>query len=341
MNINKLIKALDITVLSHLVPFIQGSPGIGKSDVVREIANKYKLKVIDIRLSQCDPTDLSGLPKLDGNKATYLPFDTFPLEGDPIPEGYQGWLIFMDEINSAPKSLQAVAYKLILDRMVGQYKLHHNVVIMCAGNKETDNAVVNPISTALRSRLITLPLEPDVDDWLSWANLNNIDWRIQSYIRYAQLNGLYDFNPDEVDNAYACPRSWAMLDKILKHIKLEEQHQYEELIKGTIGMQVYQFNEFCSYCSKLPNFEDVLNGTAKFSSSLNIGERYLISGFIMNNANKITNDVQASNVIKYLDELGKEFTIPFYAISVKQNPKLIALPSIKTKMREYAVWLTN
>lgn len=339
MYIQDLIKALDIAVLSHLVPFIQGSPGIGKSDVVRQIANKYKLKVIDIRLTQCDPTDLTGLPKLDGIKATYLPFDTFPLENDPIPEGYQGWLIFLDEINSANKSLQAVAYKLILDRMVGQHKLHPNVIMMCAGNKETDNAVVNPISTALRSRLITLPLEPDVDSWLNWANENNIDWRIQAYIRFSQLNGLYDFNPDEVDNAYACPRSWAMLSKLLQHIPQDKQNQYEELIKGTIGNQVYQFNEFCNYYSKLPKFEDILKGTAPVNTSLNIGERYLISGFIMNNCNKITNDKEAKNVIEYLDNLGREFTIPFYALAIKNNPKLLALPSISAKMREYSLWL--
>lgn len=339
MYIQDLIKALDIAVLSHLVPFIQGSPGIGKSDVVRQIANKYKLKVIDIRLTQCDPTDLTGLPKLDGIKATYLPFDTFPLENDPIPEGYQGFLIFMDEINSANKSLQAVAYKLILDRMVGQHKLHPNVIMMCAGNKETDNAVVNPISTALRSRLITLPLEPDVDSWLNWANENNIDWRIQAYIRFSQLNGLYDFNPDEVDNAYACPRSWAMLSKLLQHIPQDKQNQYEELIKGTIGNQVYQFNEFCNYYSKLPKFEDILKGTAPINTSLNIGERYLISGFIMNNNNRITNDKEAKNVIEYLDNLGREFTIPFYALSIKNNPKLLALPSISAKMKEYSLWL--
>lgn len=339
MYIQDLIKALDIAVLSHLVPFIQGSPGIGKSDVVRQIANKYKLKVIDIRLTQCDPTDLTGLPKLDGIKATYLPFDTFPLENDSIPEGYQGWLIFLDEINSANKSLQAVAYKLILDRMVGQHKLHPNVIMMCAGNKETDNAVVNPISTALRSRLITLPLEPDVDSWLNWANENNIDWRIQAYIRFSQLNGLYDFNPDEVDNVYACPRSWAMLSKLLQHIPQDKQNQYEELIKGTIGNQVYQFNEFCNYYSKLPKFEDILKGTAPVNTSLNIGERYLISGFIMNNNSKITNDKEAKNVVEYLDNLGREFTIPFYALSIKNNPKLLALPSISAKMREYSLWL--
>lgn len=339
MYIQDLIKALDIAVLSHLVPFIQGSPGIGKSDVVKQIANKYKLKVIDIRLTQCDPTDLTGLPKLDGIKATYLPFDTFPLENDPIPEGYQGWLIFLDEINSANKSLQAVAYKLILDRMVGQHKLHPNVIMMCAGNKETDNAVVNPISTALRSRLITLPLEPDVDSWLNWANENNIDWRIQAYIRFSQLNGLYDFNPDEVDNAYACPRSWAMLSKLLQHIPQDKQNQYEELIRGTIGNQVYQFNEFCNYYSKLPKFEDILKGTTHINTSLNIGERYLISGFIMNNNNKITNDKEAKNVIEYLDNLGREFTIPFYALAVKNNPKLLALPSISAKLKEYSLWL--
>jgi Protein of unknown function (DUF815). len=64
MLIKNLVKSVEVAVKSGVVPFIQGSPGIGKSDIVKQVANKYKLKLIDIRLSQCDPTDLCGLPNL-------------------------------------------------------------------------------------------------------------------------------------------------------------------------------------------------------------------------------------------------------------------------------------
>lgn len=339
MNTQELIKSLDVVIRAKLVAFIQGSPGIGKSDIVRQLADKYKLKLIDIRLSQCDPTDLNGLPRFIDNRATFIPFDTFPMEDTPIPEGYKGWLIFLDEINAAPKGLQAIAYKLLLDRMVGQHRLHKNVIMACAGNKETDNAVVNTISTALRSRFITLPLEPNVDTWLTWAEMNNIDFRIIAYIRMKQVEGLYDFDPDYVDGAYACPRSWAMLHKLLAKIDKGAEDQYTYLIEGTIGRQASLFINFCKYALNIPTFEDILKGTAQLNMTLDLGMRYVLASYVIANADKITNNTEASNVVTFLDTLGKEFTVPFYNSAYSRNPKIMSFPSISTKAREYAIWL--
>ena len=96
-------------IQAKLVPMLIGSPGCGKSQIVHAIAKMYNLFVIDLRLSQCDPTDLLGFPHIFGAKAGYLPMNTFPIEGDKIPEGYSGWLLFFDEFNSAPPSVQAAA----------------------------------------------------------------------------------------------------------------------------------------------------------------------------------------------------------------------------------------
>ena len=96
-------------IKAGLVPMLVGSPGCGKSQIIHQIAQFYNLKLIDLRLSQCDPCDLLGFPSIVGNKAGYKPMDTFPIEGDPIPEGYSGWLLFFDEFNAAPRSVQAAA----------------------------------------------------------------------------------------------------------------------------------------------------------------------------------------------------------------------------------------
>lgn len=96
-------------IKSKLVPMLTGSPGCGKSQIVHQIAEEYNLKVIDLRLSQCDPTDLLGFPTIQGNKSGYVPMNTFPVEGDAIPDGYSGWLLFFDEFNSASNAVQAAA----------------------------------------------------------------------------------------------------------------------------------------------------------------------------------------------------------------------------------------
>ena len=163
---------------NNIVPMIHGSPGIGKSDIVKTLADKVGLKLIDLRLAQCDPTDLLGFPVTSGKKAGYLPMDTFPLDTDTPPDGYNGWLLFLDELTSASIAVQAAAYRLILDRQVGQYTLHPDCYIVGAGNLATDKAIVNRMSTALQSRMAHLELQLDHNSWYEWAEDNDIDHRI-------------------------------------------------------------------------------------------------------------------------------------------------------------------
>lgn len=115
----QLQQALERVMMRGLVPYVQGSPGIGKSDIFKQIAKKFNLKVLDTRLASAAPEDLNGLPFRNGNKAAFLPFENFPIKGDPLPvetdeqgnvtHQYDGWLILLDEMSSAPKSVQAAA----------------------------------------------------------------------------------------------------------------------------------------------------------------------------------------------------------------------------------------
>jgi len=78
-----------------ICPFLHSSPGIGKSSIGRQLAKKRNLKFIDLRLTDMDPSDFNGLPGFSEGVASFIPFDTFPLEGDPIPDGYDGWLVML------------------------------------------------------------------------------------------------------------------------------------------------------------------------------------------------------------------------------------------------------
>lgn len=101
--------AITKAIMANLVPMLVGSPGIGKSSIVHSIAKEHGLEVIDMRLAQCDPTDLLGFPTITGERAGYRPMETFPIEGDALPAGRNGWLLFLDEFNSSPTGVQAAA----------------------------------------------------------------------------------------------------------------------------------------------------------------------------------------------------------------------------------------
>lgn len=237
-----------------ITPFLHSSPAIGKSSLAKQLALQYDLKVIDLRLTELDPTDLSGLPYFKDGKSSFLPFDTFPLTDTPIPDGYQGWLLLLDELNSAPQSVQAACYKLILDRMVGQHKLHDKVVMIACGNLETDNAIVTPLSSALISRFAHFDIELNVDDWLEWASKAGIDYRITAYINFKKTS-LYTFKP-EVTSPYASPRTWEMVSKVIKDIDEPSQLLVSSLIGDGVAME---FVNYLKLYQDLPTLESIID----------------------------------------------------------------------------------
>jgi len=205
MNAIELKESIIDVIQAGLVPMVTSIPGAGKSDIIKSITKQFELELIDIRLSQVDPTEMCGFPAIENSRMVYVPPAHFPLqELDKVPTGKAGWLIFLDEFNSASLSTQAAAYKLVLDRQVGKYNLHKNVAIVCAGNRETDNAIVNRLSTAMQSRLIHLELDIDVLTWLAWAAENQLDYRVISYIE-SRPEHLSQFDPNHNDKTFANP----------------------------------------------------------------------------------------------------------------------------------------
>ncbi|MHA1754665.1 MAG: ATP-binding protein, partial [Candidatus Odinarchaeia archaeon] len=259
VNITDAIELTIDIIKAGLVPMITSSPGMGKSDLLKSIAKSFKMKVIDLRLSQADSVDLNGFPTidLDAGVSRYIPFDTFPTENTPIPEGYSGWMLLLDEINSAPNLVQAAAYKLILDREVGQHKLHPKLITVAAGNLATDKAIVNRLSTAMQSRLIHLEIKADLSAWVNWAMQNDIDYRIIAFLQF-KPDLLHKFNPSHNDITFPCPRTWHFLSKLIKNWKTIPNTKLP-LLTGTVSEGVgIEFKIFCDIFTTLPKIEDII-----------------------------------------------------------------------------------
>lgn len=308
---------------ARLVPIMCGSPGIGKSQIYQQVADMFNLLLIDVRLGQCDVTDLNGFPTIVGKKASYVPMDTFPIEGDAIPEGYSGWLILFDEITSAVPALQAAAYKIILDRKIGQHNLHKNVAVCAAGNLETDNAVVEPMSTALQSRMVHLELVVDHKEWLEWAAPNGIVHKITSYINFKPGN-LYTFNPDHTDKTYACPRTWEFASRIL-NVAEEGSKDLLPMLAGAISEGVArEFLGFCKVYENLPTVAQIMASpdTLKVPSEPSI--LFALSGSIAHNATK----ENFAQLIKFVERIPVEFQVVTLRETLRRNPVLKAHPGV-------------
>lgn len=336
VNIKEAKSILIEAFKSKLVPMMVGSPAIGKSSIVHEIAKKYGLKLIDLRLSQCDPTDLLGFPYIDQKrqKAMYMPMSTFPIKGDEIPEGFNGWLLFLDEFNSADRDVQKASYKLILDRMIGEFELHSDVYIVCAGNKATDGAIVEDMSTALRSRLIHLELRVDFGNWIEWASDNGIDHRITSFLNFKP--GLLDtFKADMVDKTYASPRTWEFANRLITQMGLEHDLLLPALA-GTLSEGVArEFIAFTKIYQSLPTLDKIRKAPTTIEIPDEPSILYAITGLI---GHRVTEE-NIKDLMMFVERMPLEYQVVCLQDISRRHPKLGDHAEVKAWIKQNATQL--
>lgn len=321
---------------AKLVPMLTGSPGEGKSSLIKMVAEQFNLKVIDVRLAQCDPTDLCGFPTInkETGKAGYMPMDTFPIEGDEIPKGYSGWLIFFDEANSAPESVIAAAYKIVLDRQVGLHNLHKNVAMVMAGNLETDNAIVNQMSTAMQSRLIHLEMGQDYMEWVDWAMDNDVDHRITDFIKF-KPGALYAFNPDHTDKTFGCPRTWEFADRILKVTDIDDLDALP-LLSGALSEGLaHEFNVFCKIYKTLPKISDIIADPTTIKVPNEPSVLFALTGAISHHAKEDS----IGKLMEYVNRLPIEFQVVTLREVLRKTKELISNEAIKSWVSKNATEL--
>lgn len=325
----ELREALTNVMRAKLCPMITGPPGVGKSDIVHSVAKQYKLKMIDLRLSQSDPTDMLGFPTKENGRMGYAPPLHFPLEGlDSVPANYKGWLLFLDELSSASLAVQAAAYKVILDKEVGLHKLHKKVIVVGAGNNEADGAIVNRMGTAMQSRLIHLQLSVSPKDWLEWAAINKLDFRTTAYIEH-RPDVLHKFDADHDDKTFACPRTWFFASQLIKG--QTDIKALLPVLAGTISEGVArEFIAYTSLCTKLPTITQICASPMSIQIDPEPSMLYAVSHMIAS----YLDATNAKQLMIYVDRLPMEFGTITMQSAFKRNVSLAKLPEVRT-------WRTN
>ena len=242
--------------------FLWGPPGIGKSELVADIAAELGGYMIDLRLGQMEPTDIRGIPfynkdsgKMDWAEPVDLPTKEFASQ-------YPIVVLFLDEMNSAAPSVQAAAYQLILNRRSGKYFLPDNVVMVAAGNRESDKGVTYRMPTPLANRFIHQEMRVDFASYQEWAVNNNIHKDVVGYLSFAKQD-LYDFDPKSASRAFATPRSWTFVSQLLEDEDGDDD-TIMNLIAGTVGEGLaVKFMAHRKIAGRLPKPEDILSGKAK------------------------------------------------------------------------------
>ena len=298
MKAKALSRVID-KMCEHKIPsFIWGSPGVGKSSIVKQVAFEKKIGFIDLRLALMDPTDLKGIPFYDDAKhqALWAPPAFLPTEGEGI--------LFLDELNTAAPSVQASAYQLILDRQVGEYKLPEGWSIIAAGNRESDRGVTYKMPSPLANRFVHFEMDVSVDDWKIWAYEHNICESIIGYISYKNEH-LFTFDAKSDAKSFATPRSWEYVDKMLKADF--DKNLLLESISGAVGQDVaVGFLSFFKVMYKLPDLKQIVDtGEGEYSDEVDV--LYALSSALVSSVLK--DEARLDNVLTYTLGLKSEFAV--------------------------------
>jgi hypothetical protein len=239
----------------HTPVMLWGPPGVGKSQMVAQVAAKYGVPVIDIRLSQMEPTDLRGIPFRTGDRVEWAIPALLPDADRHGPEG----ILFLDEITSAPPTVSAAAYQLILDRRLGEYQIPAGWAIFAAGNRQGDRGVTYSMPAPLANRFAHFEVETHLDDWVAWAYAHGIDERIIAFLRF-RPELLFDFDPAHNPVAFPSPRSWEFA-----HRALQKFGDQDELLLGALQGCVgpaagIELKAFLDNLDKLPDIDAILEG---------------------------------------------------------------------------------
>jgi len=256
----QLLTVLDREFLSareghHTPVMLWGPPGIGKSQIIAQVAARHAAPMIDIRLSQMEPTDLRGIPFRIDNRVEWAIPSMLP---DAARHGPNG-ILFLDEITSAPPSVSAAAYQLILDRRLGDYEVPPGWAIFAAGNRQGDRGVTYTMPAPLANRFSHFEVETNIDDWVSWAYANNIDEGLIGFLRF-KPELLFDFDPAHNPVAFPSPRSWEFA-----HRTLQKFGDNDELLLPTLQACVgpaagLELHAFIENLDNMPDLDAITRG---------------------------------------------------------------------------------
>jgi hypothetical protein len=239
----------------HTPVMLWGPPGVGKSQMVAQVAERHGMPVIDIRLSQMEPSDLRGIPFRVDNQVEWAVPSMLP---DVNRHGPQG-ILFLDEITSVPPSVSAAAYQLILDRRLGAYTVPAGWAIFAAGNRQGDRGVTYTMPAPLANRFSHFDVDVNLDDWVAWAYANDIDERLIAFLRF-RPELLFEFDPAHNPVAFPSPRSWEFA-----HRALQKFGDVQELLTGALQACVgpaagIELSAFVENLDKLPDIDAIVRG---------------------------------------------------------------------------------
>jgi len=244
-------------------------------------------------------------------------------------------ILFLDEISAAPQSVQAAAYQITLDRVVGEHRLPENCIVIAAGNRTTDKSVAFKMPKALANRLLHIDVEGSFKSWKEWAVQAGIHPKVLGFLSFRQ-NFLMNFDAASEDLAFATPRSWEMVSNLLTNVDDSVDRMYA-MISGLVGTSVaLEFRTWEQVYRELPSLDDIFDGRQP-SVPVKPDVLYALTAAMTAYARDHKEDLaRIANSVRYAELLPPDYSVmmlkDYMYIEKGYREKLLRIP-------EFSRWL--
>jgi len=303
---------------------LRGDHGIGKSQVIRQlasiIATKEKIddfEVIDRRLSQMSEGDMIGLPSVDGDVTKFNPPVWYRRACD------KPCCLFLDELNRATHEIMQAAFQIVLDHELNGWKLHPQTRVYSAINS-SGTYTVNEMDPALLDRFWCIDLRPDKSDWLEWAR-ENVPELIIDFIEHDTTDQWLDIPKNVEPGAVTTSRrSWELLGNALKRAEIIDEPNnplFYSVCLGYVGVEAtIAFYEFAKSVDNRITGEDIIdhyvdgddsrvrNKVKCMGQERQNGAIEKVAAHVTKNIEKLT-DAQGENLKKFMSDLPGELRV--------------------------------
>lgn len=326
MTLSQAATAIRAYLAADVPAFLSGPPGVGKSDLVEQVSRADYGGFIDLRVSLLDPVDLRGLPHIDSNgRSAWAPPEFLP---DEARDGATG-VLFLDELNGAPMSVQLACYQLVLNRRLGEYVMPPGWRIMAAGNRVADRAAASKMSSALANRFAHIEVAPDVESWCAWATGAGVHPLAVAFLRFrpellhvmpgakqdSASGRVFEMAADAL--AFPTPRSWAQCAKFM------DSPDLQTLAAGLVGEgPAAELAGFVRTFLSLPRIESIIADPTGSPVPSDLGALYAVATAL---ARKAT-PANFGAVLEYAERLRPEFMVLCVNDAVRRDPGLCSAP---------------
>jgi hypothetical protein len=319
MNITQALPIINAHLDACVPIMVDGPPGVGKTDLFHQIARERDWYINDnFRASTIDPVDLRGIPSIVNGHTVFNPPADLPDEARDGPEG----ILLFDEINTGIPMLQATMHGIVHEGRLATWTKPKGCRIGATGNRISDRANAQKLSTSLAGRFGHVTIEPEFPPWKLWALQNNILPEIISFLEWQESRKvpcLFKASETPDARAYPSPRSWERTSRVIE----KAPPKAFEIAEANIGTPVaIEFKGFLDVFTTMPRLPEIFANPTTARVPLEASAKYAISGALSRAATP--QNLQA--IVTYMKRVGPEFSTICVTDAIRREELLKQAP---------------